>query len=383
MSAGQLLKQANQLKRVGKLDKAIKLYHQVITISPHFSWAYHNLGDTLVKKGDLDEAIACYFQGLKINPNSAWLFYSLGEALAQQGDLEASVEYLQKAIEIKPEYDKLQNRLSEVFTQKERLFGNKYLSLINDQYTVKDRSRNIPTPQQDRGLFIDCGGYDGCSAIKFLMIHSNYDCVTFEPNPDLWDYYKDIPTKLIKKAVFTYDGKIEFTVDPVDGDGSSLLKDKKIDFYGKVSNENCPILTVDCIDLSAFISQVSRQYSNIILKLDVEGAEYDVLEKMLEDRTVRHIDKLYCEFHWNKVNIPKERHDRLINQLQEFIEIEDWDGQDMSIHGKPVGYKRIRDNILTSMKVKMKNRITGDRVATKRTSRIDSLQRSHSVVEHS
>ncbi len=55
----------------------------------------------------------------------------------------------------------------------------------------------------------------------------------------------------------------------------------------------------------------------------------------------------------------------------------------MSIHGKPVGYKRIRDNILTSMKVKMKNRMTGDRVATKRTSRIDSLHRSHSVVEHS
>jgi|SanBayMetagenome_1026888.scaffolds.fasta_scaffold07787_4 hypothetical protein len=103
MSAGNLIKKANQLKREGKLDEAIALYHQAIEINPHFAWTYYDLGDALVKKGNLDEAIACYSQGLKVNPNSAWLFYGLGDALAQQGDLEAAVEYLQKAIEIQPE----------------------------------------------------------------------------------------------------------------------------------------------------------------------------------------------------------------------------------------------------------------------------------------
>ncbi|MEI2422669.1 FkbM family methyltransferase, partial [Arthrospira platensis SPKY2] len=111
--------------------------------------------------------------------------------------------------------------------------------------------------------------------------------------------------------------------------------------YGKVSNENCPVITVDCIDLSAFISQVSQIYPKIILKLDVEGAEYDILEKMVQERTVRHIDKLYCEFHWHKVNIPKERHDKLITKLEEFIEIDNWDGQDMSVHNKEVSHHKI------------------------------------------
>ncbi|MDY7005641.1 MAG: tetratricopeptide repeat protein [Cyanobacteriota bacterium] len=55
MSAGQLLKQANQLKRVGRLDEAIALYHQVIEINPNFAWAYHNLGNAFVKQGHLDE----------------------------------------------------------------------------------------------------------------------------------------------------------------------------------------------------------------------------------------------------------------------------------------------------------------------------------------
>ncbi|MEI2420902.1 tetratricopeptide repeat protein, partial [Arthrospira platensis SPKY2] len=50
MSAGELLRQANQLKRSGKLDEAIALYHQVIDINPHFAWAYHGLGDALAKQ---------------------------------------------------------------------------------------------------------------------------------------------------------------------------------------------------------------------------------------------------------------------------------------------------------------------------------------------
>ena len=135
MSAGRLLKQANQLKRMGKLDQAIALYHQVIEINPHFAWAYHNLGDTLVKRGNLDEAVACYSESLKVNPNSAWLLYSLGEALAQQGDLEAAVEYLQKAIEIKPNCNKLRNRLGQVLAQ--NALKSKTLEELYSQHTGK------------------------------------------------------------------------------------------------------------------------------------------------------------------------------------------------------------------------------------------------------
>ncbi|UWU51537.1 tetratricopeptide repeat protein [Limnospira platensis] len=120
MSAGELLRQANQLKRSGKLDEAIALYHQVVDINPHFAWAYHGLGDALAKQGNLDEAVACYSEGLKINTHSAWLFYSLGEALAELGDLEAAVEYLQKAIELKPDCYKFYNTLGWVFSKQKK-----------------------------------------------------------------------------------------------------------------------------------------------------------------------------------------------------------------------------------------------------------------------
>jgi hypothetical protein len=58
MSAGQLLKQANQLKRAGRLDEAlaedgggsyIDLYHQAIEINPDFASTCYNLGYAFVK----------------------------------------------------------------------------------------------------------------------------------------------------------------------------------------------------------------------------------------------------------------------------------------------------------------------------------------------
>ncbi|WP_431619238.1 tetratricopeptide repeat protein [Limnospira platensis] len=74
MSAGELLRQANQLKRSGRLDEAIAqrlgtgiaLDNQVIEINPHFAWAYHNLGDALVKQGNLEKTMAGLSQSVDL-----------------------------------------------------------------------------------------------------------------------------------------------------------------------------------------------------------------------------------------------------------------------------------------------------------------------------
>ncbi|MDY7005639.1 MAG: tetratricopeptide repeat protein [Cyanobacteriota bacterium] len=118
MSANQLLKQANQLKRAGRLDEAIALYHQVIEINPNFAWVYNNLGDVLVKQGRLDEAIVYYRQSLEIIPNSPSVHYSLGNVCWKTGDLEAATQYLEKAINLKPDFCKLYQLLAQVLTQK-------------------------------------------------------------------------------------------------------------------------------------------------------------------------------------------------------------------------------------------------------------------------
>ena len=55
-------------------------------------------------------------------------------------------------------------------------------------------------------------------------------------------------------------------------------------------------IEVDCINLREFIETFSKK-DNIVLKLDIEGAEYDILEDFIQHNTLDYINHLYVEFH--------------------------------------------------------------------------------------
>lgn len=200
------------------------------------------------------------------------------------------------------------------------------------------------------GLFIDCGGYDGCSVIKFLASYPDFEVVSFEPNPEMHSYYDELPTTLVKKAAYTYDGTLEFLVDPLDGDGSTLVKDKAVDCKGQWANQDCPQMVVECLDLSEYIRDVAKSYQTVILKLDIEGAEYDVLEKLLQDGSLRYVDLLMCEFHWDKANITQERHDHVYSDVTSAVPVQEWDALEFAIHKKPRGFQKTRESLLTAIR---------------------------------
>lgn len=188
------------------------------------------------------------------------------------------------------------------------------------------------SPAHGRSLFVDCGAFDGCSVVMFLLSHPHCDCVSFEPNPELWPYFADLPTTLNRAAAYVYDGEISFTIDPVDADGSSLVLGKRIDFHRKVHDPDCPIAHVPCVDISNYIARARSVYDEIILKLDVEGAEYDILEKMTVDGTIHMVSKIYCEFHGSKISPSDAR----LREIQECVEglvaVTGWDAMPFSIH---------------------------------------------------
>jgi FkbM family methyltransferase len=268
------------------------------------------------------------------------VFNTLGKAYAILGDKEESEKKFQKAIEAGIEVSSnkhiIQARKNEQLAQL-----NKFVRWVSlDSLDQQCHSRK---------LFIDCGGHDGCSTIKFKLSNPTYDIITFEGNPELWPYYENLPTQLIKKLVSNYTGDAEFIIDPVDADGSSIIKEKNIDFHKKVKNEDCPVIVMPCVDLSEFIREKASYYQDIVLKLDVEGAEYAILEKMHQDGTLKYITKLYAEFHWNKIGMPKERHDALIEKITPFFEIEDWDAAEFSVYKKGTSNQKIRQQILSAI----------------------------------
>ncbi|XP_022107635.1 uncharacterized protein LOC110988447 isoform X2 [Acanthaster planci] len=73
--------------------------------------------------------------------------------------------------------------------------------------------------------------------------------------------------------------------------------------------------TIPVVDLSKWITNTFSVNDYIILKLDVEGAEFDILRKMIDDNAFAYIDKYYGEYHdgqptgWSKEGKNKIRSD--------------------------------------------------------------------------
>lgn len=210
---------------------------------------------------------------------------------------------------------------------------------------------NKEKPLMTRKLFIDCGSHDGCSVIKFLEIHPDFECFSFEPNPILWPYYRLLPTKLHQSAAFTYDGTVTFFVDPIDADGSTVMELKKVDATGSLSNQQCPTISVPCIDLNAFIRDNTSPTDHVVLKLDIEGAEYDVLEKLMQTGVMNRIDELLAEFHWERAGIPEKRHIALLESLKTHFDCvpTTWDASDFAVH--QMGSEPLRNRHIRLMRI--------------------------------
>jgi len=184
-----------------------------------------------------------------------------------------------------------------------------------------------------RKIFLDCGAYDGCSVRMFLdrRIDANdFEIFSFEPNPNLAKYHPVYPSQFINKAAWIEDTKSTFFVHGIDG-GSTLIKTKSKHNNRKAKRRPTQFskakeLTVDCIDLCKWIREQFNQDDYIVLKLDIEGAEYPILEKMLTDDTIQYINELYCEFHTERCGMTKKDDEKLREIItQNNVKIYKWD----------------------------------------------------------
>lgn len=173
-------------------------------------------------------------------------------------------------------------------------------------------------------IFIDCGANDGCSLILFSKIYSDYKDFTvysFECSNQF--YSKLVPTGNtlgfkefypIKKAVWISDGKKKY-------DGWQLIDTSTVDDGDGV----------ECLDISRFILDTFSKDDHIILKMDIEGAEYRVVDKMFNDGTLSYINEFYGELHGPKKGYTEGDNITVLNQLSEFgLNMYNWDAIDVT-----------------------------------------------------
>jgi len=145
-----------------------------------------------------------------------------------------------------------------------------------------------------RKIFIDGGANSGQSTRSFLEQWPNsseYEIFMFEPNSKPPVIYGD-KTTLIRKAIWTYDGQIDFYEKGPSSQGNTMLLEKT-----NLEDRDYSSRTVDCISLSEWITANFKKEDYIILKLDIEGAEYEVIKDLEKNKTFKYIDMFFCEIH--------------------------------------------------------------------------------------
>jgi FkbM family methyltransferase len=170
-----------------------------------------------------------------------------------------------------------------------------------------------------RKIFLDCGAHDGCSVQMFVdqyKDYKEYEIYSFECDNNRFDKLVEKGKQLkldkfypLKKAIWISNGKKAF-------DGWQLKDTNNLD------DEN----GVDALDLSQFILDNFSKDDYIILKMDIEGAEYKVIDKMDKDGSLPYISKIYGELHGPKKGYSIEDNNNLLNKVWENnLKLLNWD----------------------------------------------------------
>lgn len=202
-----------------------------------------------------------------------------------------------------------------------------------------------------RKIFIDCGYSHGeATDLFFKKLGKDYEYFGFEANPYLYDRFakKHDFVKLEKSAVWNKDDVIDFYVVTNDRNGvwnpftgaSSLIKEKS-NWNSRVFKSQ-EVVKVNAIDFSRYILESFKKEDYIVLKMDIEGGEYDVLEKMIKDKSLNYVNELYIEFHDEKVNRSSKDILKYLDNNNIFYDVQ-ITGKKPRVHGKKVSWITMKD----------------------------------------
>lgn len=196
-------------------------------------------------------------------------------------------------------------------------------------YVIYD-SRQI-NAGKERVLFVDCGSNVGQGYQWFSRFFNDprIEFELFEPNPNCHPFlekivaHSDGKVRLNKVGAGTEDCVLNFYgLDDAEGgelsQGGSIVKVHNSDRYAASDRK---AIEVQVIDFATYLTDKRREFEKIVVKMDIEGAEVDLLEKMIGENSIDVIDILYVEFH-SQYQVPptseitKERETKIIRHLR-------------------------------------------------------------------
>jgi len=176
-------------------------------------------------------------------------------------------------------------------------------------------------------IFLDCGTNLGQGLLQFIdkkIINSTFKIHCFEPNPYAFKFvknrlldenYKDYNIIFNEVALWTENCKKNLTIEAFSGEYNCQHTGKNLGYDLRAGgatnimendwnkphyinyNDLDKTIDVDCINFSQYLQNNIQKDDYVICKMDIEGAEYEVLKKLIKEDTIDFIDELYIEWH--------------------------------------------------------------------------------------
>lgn len=164
---------------------------------------------------------------------------------------------------------------------------NVFVFLFEEQFVEKLYRVDIPN---DDPVILDCGANIGMSILFFRRYYPHCKIIAFEPDPEMFEILKQniernglADVELHNKAVAKTQGQLMLSVDPDRPSGihSTVVAERDI---GRT-------VIVEAVRLSDCFDKAD------ILKLDIEGAESQVIEELHASRRLNDVLQMILEYH--------------------------------------------------------------------------------------
>lgn len=169
--------------------------------------------------------------------------------------------------------------------QSQSLWQSQHLEHLRYEYDLKPDD-----------VVIDIGAYRGEWAEQIL---DRYGCkmIVVEPTDSITQYAAFAGTEVINKAAWLFDGKLRM--------GGA---------YYYTSAFEDPVTEYECFDINSLL----RRFDDIaLLKMNVEGAEYDLITHVWREGMLHHIHELQIQFHLIEGEQSEVRYDAVAALLGE------------------------------------------------------------------
>ena len=185
-------------------------------------------------------------------------------------------------------------------------------------------------------VYLDFGGNKGQGLRSFISsynIDPKYWIVeTFEPDPNcnIENHIEDLSyVKINNKAIWLYDGNVDFSqmIDNTEGSSVECLMSESAcsDVNSESFRKHDSIISVECLDISKILKKY-KDFDFVLVKMDVEGSEFKLLRKIIDDGSIKFINHLYVEWHHKYVRgESSESVNYLKNKISEIgVKIYEW-----------------------------------------------------------